>query len=135
MNNVNNAGYTLLETMFSLMIIALVSFLCLNLVLELKTIDNSDNPWRNFVLVNHSLFVDWKQSGEINIANNMINFKYSNDKVVNYYCNNDELIRQVNNQGYEIVMIKLDNCAIAQGNLTLEVNGEKNTFNLEQRFE
>lgn len=103
----SNKGYTLIEGLVGLLIMSMIVFLILNLMNVIKFGYNDNYEDRERILFVMQSNEDFLASQEVYVQNNVVYFEYYNNITVNYKFKNNKLIRQVNNQGYEILINNL----------------------------
>lgn len=100
----NNAGFTLLEGMTSLLVLSFLAIMWMQLVTIIVKSNEISQESVQLSLLDSRMRSDLRACKSLDIKNNIIQIKLTNGDLVTYEPYQDKLIRKVNNRGYEPVL-------------------------------
>ncbi len=121
-NNVSNQGVTLLE---SLMAMFVMSILLINIMQFVTVVEmNMNNFYNQKQMANLTLMIheDFIHTSDYQIDENKLVLEtYKNQDII-YQVEDDQLIRKIDNQGHEVILINIESLSFIDQNNIIKVN-------------
>lgn len=110
----NARGFILIMAIFSLFILCLTTFLLSQAWIVTRHLNfQSSPPRQDLWLFSHQLENELLRGSNIQVTNNTLSFQLDQDSV-RFFLSGDRLVRQVNEQGYEIVLLNIRSVSFEQ---------------------
>lgn len=118
----NNKAYTLLEALLGIILLTILLSLCLNFLVILKQNNNDSANQEQLVVFLGQIQEDFLSSQTFVVNPELLSLTTYNEEEITYQKQQNRLVRQVNQAGYEIVLTDLKSIEFSAQNQVVKIN-------------